>query len=42
VEQLEKKKRIPLVYRIVFENLRHRRTRTLLSALAIGLEARTS
>jgi putative ABC transport system permease protein len=37
VDQLEKKKRIPLVYRIVFENLRHRRTRTLLSALAIGL-----
>jgi putative ABC transport system permease protein len=37
VEQLEKKKRLPLVYRIVFESLRHRRTRTLLSALAIGL-----
>ena len=37
MELLEKKKRLPLVYRIVFENLRHRRTRTLLSALAIGL-----
>ena len=37
MEQLEKKKKLPLVYRIVFENLRHRRTRTLLSALAIGL-----
>lgn len=37
MDQLEKKKRVPLVYRIVFENLRHRRARTVLSALAIGL-----
>ena len=37
MHQLEEKKRLPLVYRIVFENLRHRRARTVLSALAIGL-----
>lgn len=37
MEQIEKKRRIPLVYRIVFENLRNRRARTVLSALAIGL-----
>lgn len=37
MEQLERKKRIPLAYRIVWENLRHRRARTILSGLAIGL-----
>ncbi|MCB1022324.1 MAG: ABC transporter permease [Bryobacterales bacterium] len=37
MDEIEKKKRIPLVYRIVFENLRNRRARTVLSALAIGL-----
>ncbi len=37
MEQIEKKQRVPLVYRIVLENLRHRRARTVLSALAIGL-----
>jgi putative ABC transport system permease protein len=37
LEKLEKRKRIPLVYRIVYENLRNRRTRTVLSSLAIGL-----
>lgn len=36
-DPFEKRSRFPLVYRIVFENLRHRRTRTFLSALAIGL-----
>ncbi|MBI1356059.1 MAG: FtsX-like permease family protein [Acidobacteria bacterium] len=37
MDPFEKRSRVPLVYRIVFENLRHRRTRTVLSALAIGL-----
>lgn len=37
MDPFEKRSRFPLVYRIVFENLRHRRTRTLLSAIAIGL-----
>ena len=37
MDPFEKRSRIPLVYRIVFENLRNRRTRTLLSALAVGL-----
>lgn len=37
MDPFEKPNRIPLVYRIVFENLRNRRTRTLLSALAVGL-----
>ena len=37
MDPFEKRSRLPLVYRIVYENLRHRRTRTILSALAIGL-----
>jgi len=37
MDPFEKRSSVPLVYRIVFENLRNRRTRTLLSALAVGL-----
>ncbi len=37
MEKLERKRTLPLVYRIVFENLRHRFMRTLLTAAAIGL-----
>ena len=37
MDPFEQRSRLPLVYRIVYENLRHRRTRTVLSALAIGL-----
>ena len=37
MEKLAKGNRLPLVYRIVFESLRHRWVRTLLSALAIGV-----
>ena len=37
MEKLERKSPIPLVYRIVMENLRHRAIRTLLTAAAIGL-----
>ncbi len=37
MEKLAKGSRLPLVYRIVFESLRHRWVRTLLSALAIGV-----
>lgn len=37
LQKIEKKSRLPLVYRIVFENLRHRMMRTVLSAAAIGL-----
>lgn len=37
LEKLEHKSRLPLVYRIVFENLKHRLMRTVLTAIAIGL-----
>lgn len=37
MEKLAKGNTFPLVYRIVFESLRHRWVRTLLSALAIGV-----
>lgn len=37
MEQLEHKSSLPLVYRIVLENLRHRFIRTVLTAAAIGL-----
>ena len=37
MEKLEQKSRVPLVYRIVGENLRHRMMRTILTSLAIGL-----
>ena len=37
LDKLEKKSKLPLVYRIVLENLRHRFMRTVLTAAAIGL-----
>ena len=37
MEKLGQPRTVPLVYRIVYENLRNRFTRTVLSALAIGI-----
>ncbi len=37
MDKLGRKKTVPLVYRIVFENLKHRLARTILTALAISL-----